>query len=53
MKHGKKPTLAQRKEMKAHGLNSDEWLVIKCTPDEFTIKNRWSKKVRTYPREKY
>ncbi|WP_418886138.1 DUF6906 family protein, partial [Enterocloster bolteae] len=28
MKNGKKPTLSQKKEMKLHGLQPENWLVI-------------------------
>lgn len=37
MKNGKCPTLAQKKLMKAHGLDPDAWLVVKDQPDHIEI----------------
>lgn len=45
MKHGKKPTRAQRKligqiKVGSHNLKSDNWLVVKCTTEELHIIHR-------------
>ena len=37
MKNGKRPTLAQKKLLKAHGLDPDAWLVVKDQPDHIEI----------------
>ena len=44
MKHGKKPTLRQKKLMQAYGHNSDDWLVVKDTPEIMVIKDRHTEK---------
>ena len=46
MKHGKKPTVAQRKVISAWRLNWENWLVVKDTPDGMVIVHRYSRKVR-------
>ena len=46
MKHGKKPTVSQRKLMQANRLNSDNWLVVKDTPRSMTIIHRQSLRTR-------
>jgi hypothetical protein len=42
MKHGKKPTLAQRKLIQKKGLIADNWLVVKDTPTEMVLVHRHS-----------
>lgn len=44
MKHGRKPTVAQCKLMQKKGLNHADWLVVKDTPTEMVLVNRWSDK---------
>lgn len=51
MKHGKKPTLKQKKLMKAARLNCENWLVIKDTPKELIIQNRQTGKIREIRKE--
>ena len=51
MKHGKKPTVAQKKILKGKGLNPDNWLIIKNLPDKMEIIHRQSMKTRTIPKE--
>ena len=46
MKHGKKPTVAQRKVISAWSLNWENWLVVKDTPEGMVIVHRYSGKVR-------
>ena len=40
MKHGKKPTYAQRKMIEKWGLDSHDWLVVKDTPGAMTVVHR-------------
>lgn len=42
MKNGKNPTVAQRKLIQSKRLNSDNWLVIKDTPDYMMLVHRHS-----------
>lgn len=53
MKHGKKPTLKQKKLMQAARLNCDNWLVIRDTAEEMVIQNRATDRVRTIRKELY
>lgn len=54
MKHGKKPTLRQKKLMQAAGHNSAEWLIIKDTPEVMIIQDRHTEKtVITIRKELY
>ena len=40
MKNGKKPTYGQRKTIQQNGLNSQEWLVSKDTPNSMVLVHR-------------
>ena len=40
MKNGKKPTLIQKKEMKLHGLQPENWLVVKDTREFLEVVSR-------------
>lgn len=51
MKHGKKPTVAQRKVMQANRLNSDNWLVVKDTAEAMLIMHRESLRTREIRKE--
>lgn len=42
MKHGKKPTVAQRKLIGSKGLITENWLVTKDTPDTMVLVHRHS-----------
>lgn len=53
MKHGKNPTVRQKKLMKAARLNYENWLVIKDTSAEMTIQNRQTGKTRIIRKEFY
>lgn len=46
MKHGKNPTLKQKKELTKHKLNYENWLVVKDTPKVLEIVNRNSNKTK-------
>ena len=40
MKHGKNPTVAQRKFITSRRLNAANWLVVKDTKDEMVLVHR-------------
>ncbi len=42
MKHGKRPTRAQKIRIKSHGLNPDHWLIVKDCRECFQIVHRTS-----------
>lgn len=46
MKHGKRPTVAQKKLMQANRLNSENWLVVKDLPGVMLVVNRESGRTR-------
>lgn len=48
MKHGKNPTVAQKKKIAGYNLNSENWLIIKDCADVFMIKHRTSGKVKNF-----
>lgn len=48
MKHGKRPTVEQRKRLTMLGLNAENWLIVKDTPDELVIVHRLSGKQRRW-----
>ena len=53
MKNGKKPTLEQKKIMKAHGLVPENWLVVKNLSDSIEVVSRVSmKKVGRKPKKR-
>ena len=53
MKNGKKPTLEQKKIMKAHGLVPENWLVVKNLSDYIEVVSRMSmKKVGKKPKKR-
>ena len=52
MKHGKKPTVAQKKLMVKWRLDPTMWLVVKDTPVRMEIVHRLSDKtMKTIPKE--
>ncbi len=48
---GKKPTLAQKKLLKAKGLNPDNWLVVSADWERIVVVHRDSKKQRIIRKE--
>lgn len=50
MKHGKRPTVEQKKLITAAGLDWREWLVINNLPDVLIIKHRESDATRVIER---
>ena len=53
MKHGKRPTVRQKKLMSKMGLNVENWLVERETKDEFVIIHRISGRTRTIKESMY
>ena len=47
MKHGKNPTVAQKRLLKSLGLVPANWLIVKHTPDYLTVEHRVSGEVRS------
>ena len=51
MKHGKKPTVAQRKLMQKWKLNSEDWLVVKDELSKMTLVHRhFDSKIKIIPK---
>ena len=50
MKHGKAPTVEQKKLLKKWRLNPENWLIVKNQPERVVIVNRWSEQQREIPR---
>ena len=51
MKHGKRPTVQQRKLMQKWKLNSEDWLVVKDEPSKMTLVHRhFDKKTKIIPK---
>lgn len=48
MKHGKRPSVRQKKLMQERNLNPADWLVTKDTTEMMVIVNRWSDKTVKY-----
>ena len=48
---GKKPTLAQKKLLKAKGLNPDNWLVVSDDRHRIIVMHRHSLKPKTIVKE--
>ena len=44
MKNGKRPTLQQKLIMRSHGLQPDNWLVVKNTTEYMEVVSRMSLK---------
>ena len=44
MKHGKRPTVRQKKLMATWRLNPEDWLIVKDTADSMTVVHRLSDK---------
>lgn len=42
MKHGRKPTVQQRKLIQSKGLDPAAWLIVKDTPDRMELVHRYS-----------
>ena len=47
MKHGKKPTRAQKILLKEHHLNPDNWLIVKHTTEELLVVHRYTSTTRS------
>lgn len=53
MKHGKKPTVRQKRKIAKMGLNVENWLVERETKNELVIVHRISGKPRTIKEDLY
>ena len=42
MKHGKKPSVAQKKLLQKWHLSPADWLIVKDTPEAMTLVHRFS-----------
>jgi hypothetical protein len=51
LKHGKNPTLQQKKLIKGRGLNPHNWLVIKNLHDKLIVMHREARAVKEIPKE--
>lgn len=49
MKHGKRPTRAQKIRLKEVGLNYENWLVVKATAEGLEVVHKHSGKTRKIP----
>ena len=50
MKHGKNPTVKQKKFLKERKINPDNWLICKNTGTEMVIEHRYTGSIRTVPK---
>lgn len=46
MKHGKKPTVEQRKLLTKEGLNWADWLIVNNLPNSLIVVNRQSNETK-------
>ena len=51
MRHGKNPTVRQKKFLKAKNLNPDNWLVASDTPQRMIIIHRNTTTTKTIPKD--
>ena len=47
MKHGTRPTVAQKKLLAARRLNVENWLIERDTPEVLVVVHRYSGQTRT------
>ena len=50
MKHGKKPTVRQAKILQAHGMNPENWLIERESPETLTAIHRYTDTKREIPK---
>lgn len=48
MKQPKRPNRRQKNEMRFYGLDPDNWLVERDTPDEFVVVHRYTGTIKRY-----
>lgn len=46
MKHGRKPTVSQRKLIQSKGLDPAVWLVVKDQPEKMELVHRYSDRTK-------
>lgn len=49
MKHGKRPTRAQKIQLNAVGLNYENWLVVKATTEVLEVVHKYSGSIKRIP----
>jgi hypothetical protein len=49
LKHGKRPTRAQKIQLNNIGLNADNWLVVKATTEVLEVVHRVSGNIKKIP----
>lgn len=49
MRHGKRPTLAQKKTIGRYGLSWENWLVIRASKAELILLHKHTNRVRKIP----
>ena len=50
MRHGKKPTKAQREFLRSYNLASEDWLIVKNTSTEMELISRFTGRKRIIPK---
>ena len=51
MKHGKNPSVKQKKELKHLGLNPENWFIVKDNSFELVVMHRHTEEVRELKRK--
>lgn len=49
MKNGKRLTVAQRKYLESMNLHSENWLISKCTSEEWELMHRYTGQPKVIP----
>ena len=49
MKNGKRLTVAQRKYLQSLKIIAENWLISKCTPEEWELIHRYTDQVKIVP----
>lgn len=50
MKHGKNPTVKQKKFIKASGFNPENWLIVKNLTDSLHLVHRYTNTTKIIPK---
>lgn len=49
MKNGKRLTVAQRKYLQSLNINSENWLISKCTSEKWELAHRYTSQTKEVP----
>lgn len=49
MKNGKRLTIAQHRYLQSMKISSENWLISKCTSDEWELVHRYTGQVKVVP----